>query len=196
MAVILAPGARQARPKKSIPSPMSAMYCQSIARTSKISIRPANPANWRRAAGARLLARARQQQSASGTDACQACWRWRDFGVARNDDKKVSGHAWATRQYCIIVRPHFDDSEDAMNTLTVSARGQVTFRKELLQHLGIGPGEKIEIDWLPGGQALLQAVRPTASIARFVGLLADRTGKRASIEEIDAAAAQGWAGKK
>ncbi|ABM59668.1 AbrB/MazE/SpoVT family DNA-binding domain-containing protein [Verminephrobacter eiseniae] len=83
-----------------------------------------------------------------------------------------------------------------MNTLTVSARGQVTFRKELLRHLGIGPGEKIEIDWLPGGRVLLQAARPTASIASFVGLLAGRTGKRASIEEIDAAAAQGWAGKK
>ncbi|WP_265305130.1 AbrB/MazE/SpoVT family DNA-binding domain-containing protein [Verminephrobacter eiseniae] len=71
------------------------------------------------------------------------------------------------------------DSEDAMNTLTVSARGQVTFRKELLRHLGIEPGEKIEIDWLPGGRALRQAARPTASMASFVGLLAGRTGKPA-----------------
>ncbi|KAB7591147.1 AbrB/MazE/SpoVT family DNA-binding domain-containing protein [Verminephrobacter eiseniae] len=66
-----------------------------------------------------------------------------------------------------------------MNTLTVSARGQVTFRKELLRHLGIEPGEKIEIDWLPGGRALRQAARPTASMASFVGLLAGRTGKPA-----------------
>ena len=28
-----------------------------------------------------------------------------------------------------------------MATLTVTARGQVTFRKEVLQHLGIKPGE-------------------------------------------------------
>ena len=30
-----------------------------------------------------------------------------------------------------------------MATLTVTARGQVTFRKEVLQHLGIRPGEKL-----------------------------------------------------
>jgi len=35
---------------------------------------------------------------------------------------------------------------DTMSTLTVTARGRVTFRKELLQHLGIRPGEKIELD--------------------------------------------------
>ncbi|MEI6002898.1 AbrB/MazE/SpoVT family DNA-binding domain-containing protein, partial [Paraburkholderia bengalensis] len=28
-----------------------------------------------------------------------------------------------------------------MSTLTVTSRGQVTFRKEVLQHLGIQPGE-------------------------------------------------------
>jgi bifunctional DNA-binding transcriptional regulator/antitoxin component of YhaV-PrlF toxin-antitoxin module len=33
-----------------------------------------------------------------------------------------------------------------MATLTVTARGQVTFKKEVLQHLGIKPGEKIEIN--------------------------------------------------
>jgi len=30
-----------------------------------------------------------------------------------------------------------------MKTLTVTERGQVTFRKDVLQHLGISPGEKI-----------------------------------------------------
>ena len=29
-----------------------------------------------------------------------------------------------------------------MTTLTVTARGQVTFRRDVLQHLGIRPGEK------------------------------------------------------
>ncbi|MEA0672209.1 AbrB/MazE/SpoVT family DNA-binding domain-containing protein, partial [Xanthomonas campestris] len=29
-----------------------------------------------------------------------------------------------------------------MTTLTVTARGQVTFRKDVLQHLGIRPGDK------------------------------------------------------
>ena len=83
-----------------------------------------------------------------------------------------------------------------MATLTVTARGQVTFRKDVLQHLGIRPGEKIELDLLPDGRGILKAARPAGTINGFVGLLAGRTRKIATIEEIDAAAAQGWAGKK
>lgn len=82
-----------------------------------------------------------------------------------------------------------------MTTLTVTARGQVTFRKDVLQHLGITPGDKIELDLLPDGQAVLKAARPAGTIAGFVGLLAGRTGKIATIEEIDAATAQGWSGR-
>ena len=40
-----------------------------------------------------------------------------------------------------------------MAALTVTARGQVTFRKEVLLHLGIEPGGKIEVDLLPDGRA-------------------------------------------
>lgn len=83
-----------------------------------------------------------------------------------------------------------------MATLTVTAKGQVTFKKEVLQHLGIKPGEKIELDLLPDGRGLLKAAQPTAKIEGFCGLLAGRTKKVATLEEINAAAAQGWAGKK
>jgi bifunctional DNA-binding transcriptional regulator/antitoxin component of YhaV-PrlF toxin-antitoxin module len=83
-----------------------------------------------------------------------------------------------------------------MTTLTVTARGQVTFRKDVLQHLGIRPGDKIELDLLPDGRGVIKAARPAGSISGFVGLLAGRTQKVATIEEINEAAAQGWAGKK
>ena len=83
-----------------------------------------------------------------------------------------------------------------MAQLTVTARGQVTFKKEVLQHLGIRPGEKIELDLLPDGRGMLKAARQTGPIADFVGLLAGRTNKVATIEEINEAAAQGWAGKE
>ncbi len=83
-----------------------------------------------------------------------------------------------------------------MTTLTVTSRGQVTFRKEVLQHLGIKPGEKIELDLLPDGRGMLRAARPSGSISSFVGMLAGRTKKVATIEEINQAAARGWAGKK
>ena len=80
-----------------------------------------------------------------------------------------------------------------MTTLTVTARGQVTFRKDVLQHLGIKPGEKIELDLLPNGRGILKAARSTGTIDSFVGLLANRTKKVATIEEINEATAQGWA---
>ena len=83
-----------------------------------------------------------------------------------------------------------------MTKLTVTARGQVTFRKDVLQHLGIRPGEKIELDLLPDGRGMLKAARATGTIEGFVGLLASRTKKVATIEEIKAATAQGWAGKE
>lgn len=83
-----------------------------------------------------------------------------------------------------------------MATLTVTTRGQVTFRKDVLQHLGIRPGEKIELDKLPDGQISLRAARPSGKIDSFVGLLAGRTRKVATLDEIHEAAATGWAGQK
>ena len=83
-----------------------------------------------------------------------------------------------------------------MATLTVTAKGQVTFRRDVLQHLGIRPGEKIELDKLPDGRVTLKAARPAGTIDNFVGLLAGKTRKVASLEEISEAAAAGWAGEE
>ena len=83
-----------------------------------------------------------------------------------------------------------------MAILSVTVRGQVTFKKEVLQHFGIKPGEKIELDLLPDGRGMLKAARSTGTIDGFVGLLAGRTKKVATIEEINEATTQGWAGKK
>jgi bifunctional DNA-binding transcriptional regulator/antitoxin component of YhaV-PrlF toxin-antitoxin module len=89
-----------------------------------------------------------------------------------------------------------DCKDIAMTTLTVTNRGQVTFRKDVLQHLGIKPGEKIELDLLPDGRGLLRAARPAGTMDGFVGLLAGRSKKVAALEEINDAISQGWAGKK
>jgi antitoxin PrlF len=83
-----------------------------------------------------------------------------------------------------------------MATLTVTARGQVTFRKDVLQHLGIGPGERIELDKLPDGRVSLKAMRPSGKIDNFLGLLAGKTKKVATLDEINEVAAAGWAGRK
>ncbi|AXI83453.1 AbrB/MazE/SpoVT family DNA-binding domain-containing protein [Xylella taiwanensis] len=81
-----------------------------------------------------------------------------------------------------------------MSTLTVTARGQVTFRKEILQHLGIKPGERIELDLLPDGRAELKAAQPKGSFHELRGFLKDKTnGARLSIEEINDAIAEAGA---
>ena len=66
----------------------------------------------------------------------------------------------------------------------------------MLQHLGIKPGEKIELDLLPDGRGVLRAARPTGSISSSIGQLAGRTRNVAAVEEINDAAARGWAGTK
>ncbi len=84
-----------------------------------------------------------------------------------------------------------------MTTLTVTARGQVTFRKELLAHLGIRPGDKIRLDLLPGGKAELKADDLQGSWGDLQNFLLGKTnGARLTIEELndaiaDAAAAAG-----
>ncbi|MCL2345363.1 MAG: AbrB/MazE/SpoVT family DNA-binding domain-containing protein [Desulfobulbus sp.] len=81
-----------------------------------------------------------------------------------------------------------------MSTLTVTGRGQVTFRKDVLQHLGIQPGEKIELDLLPDGRAELKAAQPKGSFHELRGMLKGRTnGACLSIEEISQAIAEAGA---
>jgi antitoxin component of MazEF toxin-antitoxin module len=70
----------------------------------------------------------------------------------------------------------------------------VTFRKEVLQHFGIKPGEKIELELLPQGRGIIRAARKKGSIDEFIGMLAGKTKKKATIEELNEAAARGWAG--
>jgi antitoxin PrlF len=83
----------------------------------------------------------------------------------------------------------------AMATLTITAKGQVTLRRELLRHLGVKPGEQIEVSTLPGGRIEVRAAQPSGSIEAFIGRLAGRTAKVASLDEIQEAAAAGWAGE-
>jgi len=83
-----------------------------------------------------------------------------------------------------------------MTKLTVTAKGQVSFRKDVLKHLGLQPGDKLEITLLPGGRAELKAAGPEGSIDDFIGLLAGKTKRVLTIEEMNEIAAAGWAGER
>ena len=83
-----------------------------------------------------------------------------------------------------------------MTTLTVTAKGQVTLRKDLLKHLGVHPGEKVTVDKLPDGRIEIKALRPTGNISDVFDFLKRENGPSLSIEEINRIAARGWAGKR
>jgi AbrB family looped-hinge helix DNA binding protein len=80
-------------------------------------------------------------------------------------------------------------------TLTVTAKGQITLRKEVLEHLGARPGDKLEVDLLPSGRLQVRA-KPTREISSIFGLL-ERPGQQAlTIEEMNEAIAAGAAGDR
>ena len=81
-----------------------------------------------------------------------------------------------------------------MTTLTVTAKGQVTLRKDVLEHLGVHPGDKIEVEKLPSGRVEVRAAK--GSISDVFGMLKQKNGPRLSIAEMNRIAARGWAGKK
>ena len=79
-------------------------------------------------------------------------------------------------------------------TLTVTAKGQITLRKEVLGHLGVRPGDKLDVDLLKEGRLELRPRRGTSAAAVF-GMLARPGTPRLSIEDLNEAAASGWAGE-
>ena len=81
------------------------------------------------------------------------------------------------------------------STLKVTAKGQVTLRKEVLDHLGVVPGDKIRIDFLPAGRAEVRAARPPGSIEDFIGCLRRPDTPKLSLAEIEEITRQGWAGQ-
>ncbi|MCV3208749.1 AbrB/MazE/SpoVT family DNA-binding domain-containing protein [Mesorhizobium sp. YC-39] len=83
-----------------------------------------------------------------------------------------------------------------MSTLTVTANGQITLRKDILKHLGVHPGEKIIVDKLPDGRVEMKAARPTGKISDVFDFLKREGGLSLSIDEMNVVAELGWAGKR
>ncbi|MGA2849448.1 MAG: AbrB/MazE/SpoVT family DNA-binding domain-containing protein [Terracidiphilus sp.] len=78
-----------------------------------------------------------------------------------------------------------------MPIVSTTSRGQVTLRKEIFQHVGVKPGEKLEIDLLPGGEFRGRAVKKKGSIDDLAGFLKGKTnGVSLTIEEMDEAIGQ------
>lgn len=83
-----------------------------------------------------------------------------------------------------------------MSELTITAKGQVTLRKDLLEHLGVRPGQKISVEKLPDGRVEVRAARTTGKISDAFGFLKREGGRSLSIDEMNEIIADGWAGKR
>ncbi len=84
-----------------------------------------------------------------------------------------------------------------MASLAVTVKGQVTLKRDLLKHLGIEPGERIEFEKLPGGELRIRAARPGGTIDGFLHALDGKVKlkKPLTIEEMSEIAAAGWSGQ-
>ena len=84
-----------------------------------------------------------------------------------------------------------------MASLAVTAKGQVTLKRDLLQHLGVKPGERIDFEKRPGGELRVRAAQPTGSIDDFFHVLDGKVKmkKPLTIEKMNRIAVAGWAGK-
>ena len=76
--------------------------------------------------------------------------------------------------------------------LTVTAKGQVTLRKEVLSHLGVHPGDKLSVDLMNDRRIQLRP-KEGKPVSTIFGLLERSNTQRLSIEEINEATATGWA---
>lgn len=88
--------------------------------------------------------------------------------------------------YVVGMMPH-------PTVATVTAKGQVTIRRSLLDHVGVRPGDQLEFIPLPDGRL---EVRPAkgAGLESLRGIL-KRPGQRiVTIEEMNETIAKGWAG--
>lgn len=80
-----------------------------------------------------------------------------------------------------------------MPTLTVTAKGQVTFNKEVMRHLHLHAGDKINVELKPSGEAVIVKQGKTSWDA-VAGMLHDPNGPKLTLEEIKTAIEDGWAG--
>ncbi|PYE90137.1 AbrB/MazE/SpoVT family DNA-binding domain-containing protein [Phyllobacterium leguminum] len=50
-----------------------------------------------------------------------------------------------------------------MAAITVTAKRQIMLKRDVLEHLGVKPGERIDVQKLPGGELRMRAASPTGN---------------------------------
>ena len=75
--------------------------------------------------------------------------------------------------------------------LKITAKGQLTLRRGVLEHLGAQAGQHVVADLLPDGRVELRAERAPSGLAALRGILRRPGQPTLSVEEIGQATGQG-----
>jgi bifunctional DNA-binding transcriptional regulator/antitoxin component of YhaV-PrlF toxin-antitoxin module len=82
-----------------------------------------------------------------------------------------------------------------MNALTITAKGQITLKKDFLVHMGVAPGQQVEVIKMPRGELCLRPNRRMGKISDAFGILKREGQRQVSIEEMNDAIEKAWAGQ-
>lgn len=83
-----------------------------------------------------------------------------------------------------------------MPTLTITAKGQITLKQELLEHLGVRPGDKLHVGKTEDGGINLRPAEPAGALSDLFGSLRRYADRPLSLDELSEIAAQGWARRR
>jgi len=83
-----------------------------------------------------------------------------------------------------------------MATLTITSKGQITLKQELLRHLSVAPGQQVEVEKLPDGRLMVAPAAKKGSIDAFIGSLEQKNGPRLTIAQIKKITEDAWAGRR
>lgn len=78
-----------------------------------------------------------------------------------------------------------------MTSLTVTAKGQITLKKQLLTALGVRPGEQVDVVPTPRGGLEILPTRPRRPLSDLVGILKSPHSRPLTDEEIEDGIGQG-----
>lgn len=82
------------------------------------------------------------------------------------------------------------------NTLKITSKGQVTFRKDVLDRLGVRPGDKITVEFVGPGRVEVRAAGQSSSLEQFIGCLQQPHAPAMSLDEMKEVISKGWAGQR
>lgn len=82
-----------------------------------------------------------------------------------------------------------------MVRLKITAKGQITLRKDIREHMGVEIGDEVDVSLEERGEIAMRAARKRHTKQELFGMFAHKADRAHSLEEMNEAIRDGWAGK-